>query len=270
MGFKLPKKSIIHGTEGHKKAVEVAKASPAKGLLDSLQDGLSVAGMIPVVGNIADGANTLISGGRAAHAKYTGDDKAAAKHTKNMAINATAMIPGIGQAATTAKLATKGTKAIAKATKKGIKETTKEEAAKKITKKGVVTGTKKAGDKVIDKPVQDKNIAQTDTKQPKKESKGKVSYDQAWEKADKSKYASKEEFTKEAKDWNKKQAEKKQPKKEKPVDKKPVEKKQIAKKEAPKKEAPKKQKPKTQKPKIAKNKTPKKKDGEGLFSKNKA
>jgi hypothetical protein len=110
MGFKLPKKSIIHGTKGHKKAVEVAKASPAKGLLDSLQDGLSVAGMIPVVGNIADGANTLLSGGRAAHAKYKGDDKAAAKHTKNMAINATAMIPGVGQAATAGKLALKGGK----------------------------------------------------------------------------------------------------------------------------------------------------------------
>tara|TARA_R100000988_G_scaffold76009_2_gene40338 strand:- start:2 stop:805 length:804 start_codon:yes stop_codon:yes gene_type:complete len=267
MGFKLPKQSIIHGTKGHKKAVETAKASPAKGLLDSLQDGLSVAGMIPVVGNIADGANTLLSGGRAAHAKYKGDDKAAAKHTKNMAINATAMIPGIGQAATAGKLALKGGKALTKATKKGIKETTKEEAGKKIAKKSEVFAAKKVGDEAIDKSVQDKNIAQTDTKQPKKESKGKVSYDQAWEKADKSKYASKEEFTKEAKDWNKKQAEKKQTKKETP---KKVEKKQIAKKEAPKKEAPKKQKPKTQKPKIAKNKTPKKKDGEGLFSKNKA
>ena len=167
MGFKLPKKSIIHGTKGHKKAVEAAKASPAKGLMDNLQDGLSMAGMIPVIGNIADGANTLISGGRAASAKYRGDDKAAAKHAKNMAINATAMIPGIGQAATTAKLAAKGTKAIAKATKKGVKDATAKEGTKKVAGEGVKIAASETGDKIIDKKIQKKQVAKKEA--PKKE-----------------------------------------------------------------------------------------------------
>tara|TARA_R100000234_G_C4973959_1_gene167605 strand:+ start:204 stop:1070 length:867 start_codon:yes stop_codon:yes gene_type:complete len=288
MGFKLPKQSIIHGTKGHKKAVEAAKASPAKGLLDNLQTGLTAAGMVPALGNVADIVNVGISGARAGYAKYKGDTEGAKKHTKEMALNAAAAVPGAGLAVGGAKLTSKAVKGV-----KTLKAADKTEEATKAVKEGQkLKKTMKTAENVTDTTTaagmtdrdlqnrkqaappqpKDKNVQVTQKGEvkDKKESKGKVSYDQAWEKADKSKYASKEEFTKEAKAWNKKQAEKKQPKKEKPVDKKPVEKKQIAKKEAPKKEAPKKQKPKTQKPKIAKNKTPKKKEGEGLFKKNKA
>ena len=167
MGFKLPKKSIIHGTKGHKKAVEAAKASPAKGLMDNLQDGLSMAGMIPVIGNIADAANVAVSGGRAGYAKYKGDTKGAAKHTKNMAINAAAMIPGAGQAVTAGKFAAKGGKALAKATKKGVKDTTAKEGTKKVAGEGVKIAASETGDKIIDKKAQKKQVAKKEA--PKKE-----------------------------------------------------------------------------------------------------
>jgi hypothetical protein len=82
-------------------------------LMDWGQGALSVAGMIPGVGIIADAANTAISGGRAAYAGYTGDTEARDKHLANAALNATAMIPGVGQIAT----ATKAGKTVAAATK---------------------------------------------------------------------------------------------------------------------------------------------------------
>ena len=81
--------------------------------LDWGQGALSVAGMIPGVGLIADAANTAISGGRAAYSKATGDDEAYKKHMGNLALNATAMIPGVGQIAT----ASKGVKGLATAAK---------------------------------------------------------------------------------------------------------------------------------------------------------
>ena len=82
--------------------------------MDYMQGGLSAVGMIPGIGNIADAANTAISGGRAAYAGYTGDDEAKKKHLGAMALNATAMIPGYGQMATAAKGA-KGLKNVVKA-----------------------------------------------------------------------------------------------------------------------------------------------------------
>jgi len=81
--------------------------------LDYMQGGLSAVGMIPGVGLIADAANTAISGGRAAHAKLTGDDDAYKKHRNAAALNAVAMIPGVGQIAT----ATKAGKTLGAATK---------------------------------------------------------------------------------------------------------------------------------------------------------
>lgn len=93
---------------------ELPQAGWGKGFMDKFQSGLSVVGMIPGVGNIADAANTAISGGRAAYAAYTGDDEAKKKHLGAMALNATAMIPGVGQMATAAK-GVKGAKNIVKA-----------------------------------------------------------------------------------------------------------------------------------------------------------
>ena len=71
--------------------------------LDIGQDVLSVAGMIPIVGNAFDAVNTGISGARAAFT--TGD--ARKKHLMNMGLNAAAMIPGAGLAVGGAKLAGK-------------------------------------------------------------------------------------------------------------------------------------------------------------------
>ena len=76
--------------------------------LDWLQGGLSVVGMVPGLGIVADAANTAISGGRAAYAGYTGDTAGQNKYLADMALNATAMIPGVGQVAT----ATKGAKGL--------------------------------------------------------------------------------------------------------------------------------------------------------------
>ena len=275
MGFKLPEKSITEGTVGHKKAVEVAKTSPAKGLMDNLQTALTGAGMIPIIGNVADAANVAVSGGRAYHAKKTGDTAGAKKHMLNMGINAAAMVPGAGLAVGGAKLAgkaAKGAKALKAAGKTGeaAEAVAKGQKLKNQMKTGeqLVRGGAKIrkGDKVASDTTELVNQGRISEMQPKEQPKkqeqpkkeGKVTYDQAWEKADKGKYKDKEEFTKAAKDWNKKQAEKK----------------------APKKEAPKKEAPKQEKPKLAKKDTPKKSkpkkskdkkgDDGGLFKKNKA
>ena len=76
--------------------------------LDWAQDALTVAGTIPLVGNVADGVNTLVSGGRALHAGVTGSGDAY-KHLGNMALNAGSMIPAVGQGLAGAKIAAKVT-----------------------------------------------------------------------------------------------------------------------------------------------------------------
>ena len=83
------------------------KASEEKSpsFLDYLQDGLVVAGTLPLVGNVADVANAAISGGRAAHAALTGGDTK--KYLGDMALNAAAAIPAVGQGVTGARIAAK-------------------------------------------------------------------------------------------------------------------------------------------------------------------
>jgi len=81
-----------------------------KDALDTTQKTLVGAGMIPGYGNIADGLNTAISAGRAGYAKYKGDEAGYKEHRNNAAVNATMMIPGIGQTAATAKLTSMGLK----------------------------------------------------------------------------------------------------------------------------------------------------------------
>ena len=107
--------------------------------LDNVSTGLTGLGMIPIVGNAADAANTALSAGRAGYAKYKGDDKAAKKHMADAAINAAAMVPGAGLAVGAGKLAEKvtkeGGKLAAKAGKKTVVGKTKEEVNKKIDKK---------------------------------------------------------------------------------------------------------------------------------------
>tara|TARA_A100001515_G_C4564440_1_gene207668 strand:- start:114 stop:605 length:492 start_codon:yes stop_codon:yes gene_type:complete len=74
--------------------------------LDTIQTGLSLAGMVPVIGNIADLTNAAISGGRAAYAGYTGDEKERNKYLKEMGYNALAMVEGT-QGITGARVANK-------------------------------------------------------------------------------------------------------------------------------------------------------------------
>ena len=127
--------------------------SPAKGvtdILDKAQTALTAAGMVPMFGNLADGANTLVSAGRAGYAKYKGDTKGAKKHMANAAINAAAMVPGAGQAVTAGKLAAKGGKALAKGVSKAAKEQTKKEVAKKVIKKKAAHEGKQASKQAID------------------------------------------------------------------------------------------------------------------------
>jgi hypothetical protein len=132
---------------------ELPKAGWGDSLLDWGQGALSVAGMIPGIGILADGANTAISGGRAAYNSYIGDDEAAKKHMGNMALNATAMIPGVGQVAT----ATKGIKGATNVVKAvgddAIKTTAKYvNSPSKIANKYVnaVTDIGKVGDSAAD------------------------------------------------------------------------------------------------------------------------
>ena len=97
---------------------ELPQAGWGKSFLDWSQKGLAVAGMVPGIGNIADAANTAISGGRAAYAGLTGDTEGAKKHTTAMGLNALAMVPGVGQMSQAAR-GVKGATNIVKAVGKG-------------------------------------------------------------------------------------------------------------------------------------------------------
>lgn len=123
-----------------------------KDALDGAQTAIMGAGMIPGVGIVADAANTLISGGRAAYAKATGDDKGAKEHLTNMAVNAGAMIPVVGQGVVAGKIAhgvgKQAAKQVMKKGAKGVAEHVVAKGSKNIVKKGAKEGIKKA-DKVI-------------------------------------------------------------------------------------------------------------------------
>ena len=73
--------------------------------LDKAQTALSAAGLVPGVGNVADLANTAISGARAVGAKIRGDKKAVKRHTADAAMSAGAMLPVVGQGIGAASLA---------------------------------------------------------------------------------------------------------------------------------------------------------------------
>lgn len=63
--------------------------------VDYGQTALGATGLTPgPIGLGADAINTGISGIRAGYNKFIGDDESAKKHTENMALNATSMIPG--------------------------------------------------------------------------------------------------------------------------------------------------------------------------------
>jgi len=87
------------------------------GWLDALQLGLDIVGLVPGLGEIADGANALIYLARGDYA--------------NAALSAAAMIPIGGQAATATKLGIKAAKEVA------------EEGVEKVVKEGIEKGAKK-------------------------------------------------------------------------------------------------------------------------------
>ena len=95
------------------KEKQAANQEGDNGLLDLVQGGLDVAGLLPGVGEIADGANALIY---TARGDYT-----------NAGLSAAAMIPFAGWAATGAKGAIKGKRAVKAldAAKDGTKALTK-------------------------------------------------------------------------------------------------------------------------------------------------
>ena len=166
-------KKLYDKRQAQIKARKKAKKSPMKNkFLNRIQKGLSVAGMVPGIGNVADIANTAVSGARAGYAKYKGDTKGAKKHLANMAINATSAVPGLGLAAGGAKLARAGVKA-AKSNKslkaikeiKGVKDLASK-TAKNVKKESIKRTTKMAAKEDIGSRI--------DSKPKKKVSDGKI------------------------------------------------------------------------------------------------
>jgi hypothetical protein len=110
---------------------------------DAVHLGLDVIGLIPGVGEIADGANALI---------YLAEGD-----TVNAAISAAAMIPGAGMAATGAKLGKKAAGAVAEGVaKKGAREGAEELAEKAAKEKAEKEAAEKAAKEKAEKGGKDK------------------------------------------------------------------------------------------------------------------
>ena len=141
--------------------------------LDRTQDALTVGGLSPGIGIFADAANTLISGGRAAYEGYKGNTDAAKKHLGDMAINAGAMVPVVGQGVAGTKLAVKAGQAGAK-----IAGKTGQQVAKQAVKKATVVGAKKGKDAIANEikktkqPGKNKTTILNKNQRPKASGKG--------------------------------------------------------------------------------------------------
>jgi len=107
------------------------KKSTSNKFWDNTQNWLTGAGLVPAWGIVPDAANTIISGVRTGYNKIIGDEEEAKRHATNTGINATTMIPGVGQGVGLAKLAAIGHKM--NKTKKVIKTANK--TKKKVTKR---------------------------------------------------------------------------------------------------------------------------------------
>tara|TARA_R100001129_G_scaffold149091_1_gene110964 strand:- start:128 stop:742 length:615 start_codon:yes stop_codon:yes gene_type:complete len=81
-----------------------AKKDDEYSTMDKVQDALSVAGMSPGYGIVADGANFLISGVRGIGSLLSGDLESAKEHGVQALFSAGGAIPIAGQAITTANL----------------------------------------------------------------------------------------------------------------------------------------------------------------------
>ena len=138
--------------------LELASVPKKRGFLDWAQDGLTAAGMIPGFGAIPDLINTVVSGGRAAHAAATGDKKALKEHLGYAALNLAAAVPVAGQAAGATKLAMSANK-IQKAVKKVVPDLAEVSIKAGKTQKYGVKGIKgvKSGNDEIEIAQQEKH-----------------------------------------------------------------------------------------------------------------
>ena len=117
---------------------------------DTIHTGLDLAGMVPVIGEVADLTNAGL---------YALEGDAI-----NAGISLAGCIPGVGQAATGARVAGKVAKEVAeKAAKEAAEKAAKEaaekaakEAAEKAAKEGAEAGAKNVGTKVSKNPTYDR------------------------------------------------------------------------------------------------------------------
>lgn len=121
---------------------EVESETPAEGItgdqiLDGLQLGLDIVGLIPVFGELADVANAGIS---LARGDYAG-----------AALSLLSAIPFAGYLGTTGKVVRHGAKAVAETSAKVAREGTKR-TTKEISGKGAEEGAETAGAKILAKP----------------------------------------------------------------------------------------------------------------------
>jgi len=122
------------------------KKSKTTKFWDNAQNVLTGAGLVPGWGAIPDIVNTGVSATRSGYNKLIGDDAAAKEHAINTGVNATTIIPGIGQGVGLSKLALAAapivTKVGNKIVVKKVKDTVKKKVVKKATEKAVKDKTK--------------------------------------------------------------------------------------------------------------------------------
>jgi len=91
------------------------------GKLDTIQDGLTLAGLAGPIGPVADIANTVISAGRGLYSGVTGDTEAAKRHAMNTGVNLVSAIPVIGDTLSAPRAVKAGANLAQKAIVKGKK-----------------------------------------------------------------------------------------------------------------------------------------------------
>ena len=89
---------------GFRQAPDAPDKDSEYSTIDKVQDALSVAGMSPGYGIVADGANFLISGVRGIGSLLSGDLESAKKHGIQAAFSAGGAIPIVGQGITSVNL----------------------------------------------------------------------------------------------------------------------------------------------------------------------
>lgn len=109
--------------------------------LDWTHTALDVVGLIPVLGEVADGANAVIHGVEAGIYAASGNNAKAAENAAMAALSAAAMWPLGGQAATGAKFAIKAGKELL------------EEGAEKVVKEGIEEGIEQGAKKEVKEEV---------------------------------------------------------------------------------------------------------------------